>query len=346
MHVQNSFHLADSVWRGALLPQGALCRQKSTGEMFFVVRPFPSAVLCWEAEQLEINFFDYKKDAKRLQFRLVADLGDFEVIPTMYTAPLRAYLLDYVQTQGIRHHVKGAPVSVIEAQCDVGFACVPEAILKKVAVLLGCGLLEGQEDLEDRLLSIVSILKHVRPTATTSTVHKALARGWQLEHPDQDALWGVDSEIILEVVTGPEARDVKAYCNDITAMKAKHAAHINMRKQLVSKHFKEPERPRRKVTAAPRWYPTASAGTGAVTDFITKNLPAEARRVQDDANGRWLITYPLRAPKSVSWTKRGFATGASLALFTAWSYHRECTGESPPWRFADLEQEARQQLEA
>ena len=74
-----------------------------------------------------------------------------------------------------------------------------------------------------------------------------------------------------------------------------------------------------------------------MTAFVQAHLPEVCKIVQDDYNGRWYIVYPERAPKSVSWTKRGYGDAASRAIWTGWAFHTETTGEVPPWRTTDLD---------
>ena len=75
-----------------------------------------------------------------------------------------------------------------------------------------------------------------------------------------------------------------------------------------------------------RWWASVPGDPSMLTQFA----PPRGAFVMDPGNGMILITYPHRARKSVSWTKRGTKVAALIALKTWWQHHTEATGEEPP----------------
>lgn len=55
MRRANEWHLVDSLWRAALIPERALIVDKRSNTKFFCVRAFPSAILTWRAKQRQVG---------------------------------------------------------------------------------------------------------------------------------------------------------------------------------------------------------------------------------------------------------------------------------------------------
>ena len=52
----------------------------------------------------------------------------------------------------------------------------------------------------------------------------------------------------------------------------------------------------------------------------------------DDLNARWyVIIHAGGTPRSISWTKRGYAKACSEVMYTAWTCEWESTFLTPPF---------------
>ena len=195
-----------------------MVRNIATGCEFFVVRAYPSAFLSWPARQVEVNVWDYDLEATELTWKVATSFEHFVVIPTKYTAPLRMFLIDCAATLGVYQHVKGLPVTVLAAQTDRGFAGMSEALLKKLIeqeLHMESPAATSSDEGDIKLDMVVQCMSQVKPALTVADVNAALARAFQIELPDVDCLWTVDSNLILDALTQFEAKDVKEYYGDV-----------------------------------------------------------------------------------------------------------------------------------
>lgn len=237
-------------------------------------------------------------------------------------------------------------MAILEAQCDLGFGGISEKNLQRLALgVLQVSMPERPDGEDDKSqpnpkvdLSI-AVMKHFRPEWSVAEVNRALSKAFAADHPDLDATWSVDSELVLDFVTQGERKGINNYYSEVSSMRAQFNKHMKQRTASVAKFYKTPKEKNNIRCAAPCWLPQPSERTRAVTRFITKYLPTEARLQQDDYNGRWFGIYPDRAPKNISWTKGGYSSAAMKAIWAAWQVHREMTGAEPPWNTAEMDQE-------
>lgn len=81
-----------------------------------------------------------------------------------------------------------------------------------------------------------------------------------------------------------------------------------------------------------RWVESISSTTG----WIYKHMPKRAGVTVDETYGRWIIAYPYRPLRSVSWTKRGHVIAAKVVLQQLWEWETDRSGDEPPFRIDDL----------
>lgn len=348
LYKSRSWHVAGDLWRSAFMLVGHLVKHKPDGSYFFVVKAYSFAFVAWRAKQVQVNLWSYDLSVGRLEWRFATSFDDYEVLPTKYTAPLRMWLMDYLGGLGVHHHVKGGGISVMAAQCEIGFAGIGEKLMQRLAASdLGVDASAVMEEAScgAKMELAVACIKKLRPEWTFEQVQRVLSRAFQLENPDLDCIWSVDCDLVYEVVNANEVKDIQGYYGQVRKAKAALDKHIAHRDEAVAKQFKV-SKAKKRMGPPPRWLPKPSDKTSEVTSFVVKHLPPEARCQQHDCNGRWYILYGDRAPRSISWTKRGYSSAASMAIWTAWELHKEATGLHPPWNLSALDKEAHEQVGA
>ena len=184
----------------------------------------------------------------------------------------------------------------------------------------------------------LALMAKIQPEWTDREAHAALSKGFLLENPFSDESSRFDKDLVLDVVTVQESKEIVEHNNQVQEAVQKKRDFLAKRTQWVSSHFtkhKVPQAKRARKTP-PRWLPKPSEDTGPVTEHVRKHLPAGATVLQDDYNGRWFVNYPSKRSVSISWTKRGYAAAAAHAIHTAWRLHGEVSGEEPSWPLAAL----------
>lgn len=348
MFVNNAWELAGELWRAAFMPVGQLIEEVSTRAHFFVVKAYNTCFVAWPAAQLQVNLWVYDMAATELCWKFCTSFDEYRAIPTAYTAPLRTWMMDYTKDLGVYHHVKGQPKSILLTQCDLGFGGISERMMKKLTesdLPVELPLCDGADETptDSKMDMVVACISKLQPSWTAADTRRALTKAFQMDNPDMDCVWSVDSDLVFNVVSHAESKDIKNYYDDVKTMQKDFDKHTTIRAETVAKYYKE-ARSKRKA-APPRWLPGRNERTCEVTAFVAKHLPNEAKCQEDAYNGRWFIIYEGRVPKSVSWTKRGFSAAASRAIWLGWEYHREMTGVYPPWNMAALEKEVREEVE-
>lgn len=214
--------------------------------------------------------------------------------------------------------------------------------MQLLLVSLGCEVPDeatAAEKHDIRLTMCLEAMKAVCPSWTELEATKACSKGFDIEHPECEGSAKFDKDLILEVVTTSEAKEVVDFDKSLGKVRSKKEKFLVSRTQRVECYF--PKAPalnkrRKKMTAAPRWLPAPQEATGPVTKHIAAFLPTPASVLQDDYNGRWYINYLGKNSVSFSWTKRGYGAAAALALHKGWAWHTEVCGEAPQWSLDEL----------
>ena len=198
---------------------------------------------------------------------------------------------------------------------------------------------------DDRKVELVlSLLKHKFPTWSATEVTKCLHKAYVLENPGcgQDPRI-VPKDVLIELVTPNEAKDVHTFYSNSKATKTDQKA-LSQRAERVAhylpkgshKHAKEP-----KKGVSPRWRPTDKDPHAAEgTTYLTRNAPSTTEYVQYDYNQRWRAISHSGQWKSVSWTRRGMEASVALSLHHGWRLHKEYTGENETFDMGDLHAQA------
>ena len=188
-----------------------------------------------------------------------------------------------------------------------------------------------------------------------------------LEHPEAEYALDIDHDLLLEVISMSEAKEVKSYLSEIkTAGKVMREANHN-RRQHIPMYFdkgkpaapaaaekqaapaagkgKAKAKAKAEAKAAapaadksklPHWRPPVNAQAVDATSYIKKFACPKGDVVVDDYNGRWRCFYPGFKPKSVSWTKRGLHDAANVVLHQLWTWHEAATGLPAPFNVEEL----------
>ena len=147
------------------------------------------------------------------------------------------------------------------------------------------------------------------------------------------------SNLISEVVTGPEAKQVAAYSDELKKIKATQklvAATVALR----SPAYKFRAAPSRRWKASDKRRPTWLAAQqpltmGSVADWIRRRLLEDCRCHTDPIAGRFMILGPAGAAKSVAWTERGWHMAAVLCLEHAWGFWLDYHNRPAPYNYAE-----------
>jgi hypothetical protein len=179
-------------------------------------------------------------------------------------------------------------------------------------------------------------LKHVRKDLDDVEAMKALNRGYLLEHPECFGDYNVPADILADFLTAPEAKDVKKHEINMEANQEDRQSKAKSRTALVHKYFKQSaaslSEKKKKPTKPPRFFPAKNAKTKEATAWLLQHLPSTVSLKEDDLNARWyVINQQGGTPRSISWTRRGYAQACSEVLYTAWTFEFESTGLTPPF---------------
>jgi hypothetical protein len=195
----------------------------------------------------------------------------------------------------------------------------------------------------DRKMELaLSCLKCIRPEWTEVEATKALNKGFILEHPDCYDDIVVPDDILEDVLNNADGRKARAMSASHELLKGTRKEKASIRARLVPKYYGKTKSAASLKTKplkgkAPRFFPKAKAQTKDATKWLKEHMPESVRLAVDDRQGRWYVVFKDDVrPRSISWTKRGYAMACSEVLHTAWVYHVEDTGEYPPFDIEEL----------
>ena len=247
---------------------------------------------------------------------------------------------------GVRHHEHASPVDVLTAQCERGFAFVPESACELLLAQLGKDVPETAEDDIDRKTNLaIECIAAIKPAMSAEDVCKAINKAFVAENPDCYATVKVDSDALSDVVDKSEAKKIAQYEIEVEKSKAKKSVVMHTRSELVPKLFKSSGGP--KYTSAqkkpPRWLPEKDTKTTEpITQWIEKHAGPDVAVQCDDYNGRWRVIAPTLEWRSISWTKRGYEKAALEVIHQSWEYQSDWNGQTAPF---DLEHLAKRFME-
>ena len=75
---------------------------------------------------------------------------------------------------------------------------------------------------------------------------------------------------------------------------------------------------------------------GRHLEFIQRYMPAPAKIVEDNANGRYLVAYPDVGRRSFSWTRRGQKACVAVILEHLWQCHEFASGVGSPFNIREV----------
>ncbi|CAK0814169.1 unnamed protein product, partial [Prorocentrum cordatum] len=216
MHANGLWDKADAAWRAALIPEGALIRAKSIGEVYFAVRSYLRSVLTWpcvkvHGEPADVELWDYCMHVPPLRWRLVWDLDNYEVLPTKHVPPITIAMRGG-KSKGVIKQQTGPAQYVPEFQAQAGFAGVPESALRKLRELLKAGSADTSDGDDQKMDLVVALLKKkIVPTKKVHEINAILANAFHEENPEADGAWSEDFETVFDVVTQGEGKDMVQY---------------------------------------------------------------------------------------------------------------------------------------
>ena len=215
---------------------------------------------------------------------------------------------DYVADLGVHRVQTGAPLEVLDAQADRGFAHVEEKCMEELLVSRGKSLPDGdEEDGNWRTELAMACIAATKPDMTDTEAAACIARGFVEEHPDCYATLQVDEDALRDVSNAGEAQKIAEVVAAVEAVKAKKDLVFGTRDRGLHKYFNKPAAP--KYSAAqkrpPRWLPTKDeSNTAAISQWIEKHVPSSVNIECDDYNIRWRVISANLDWRSISWIER------------------------------------------
>jgi hypothetical protein len=209
---------------------------------------------------------------------------------------------------------------------------------KLVAEYPGAGAPPADSDGAFNVELSLMAMKAIQPDMSVVNVSKALNFAFNMEHPEADKQLNVPADLISDLCRPADAKDVKAYAQEVKAAKVKRATFLSKRSAHVSKYFASDAVQAKKPSKAPRWLPPHNPQATQVDVWIRENMPPDDVVVLalDQYNGRWRVINSDFQWRSISYTQRGFQSAAALVLHQAWTYFFEITGVSAPFPLPDL----------
>eukprot|EP00959_Pyramimonas_sp_CCMP1952_P331136 6934248-Pyramimonas_sp.AAC.1 len=174
-----------------------------------------------------------------LRWKLVTNLDEFEIIPTCHVSPLHIATQEKYRKMprlsGVHHMPTGDAQSVLSFQADKGFPGVPESTLRKFSKLMEVPEVETEDD--SKMDMIVALIKKLLPHKKVLDVNRSLSEAFHAENPEADVPWGSDADLIYDVVTNQESKDINEYFESVGKTSHKKQEHIEHRDKLVPKTF-------------------------------------------------------------------------------------------------------------
>ena len=224
-----------------------------------------------------------------------------------------------------------------DQELGVGVRAILQIFVTEVAVPAH---VEGPGSLRDEL--VLRLIKKIIPDTSYQAAYAALHKAYLVECPEAEYALDIDPDLLLEVISLPEVKEVKTYMSEIKVASKQYNEVMSNRRGHIPRHFRR-EMPMAKGKAkakaapkAPHWRPPAHPKAADATIFIKKHAPAGGDVVCDEYNGRWRCFYTGRRAKSVSWTKRGLKEAAGVVLHQLWTWSKETTDVGPSFPVEDL----------
>ena len=277
-------------------------------------------------------------------------LDSLFVIPSTPISPLHAAIKG---VQPINHGIvcnHKAPVPLLTWMADRGFQGVPEYLLKKLHFEFGLTIPEPEAGADYECQLALSLMKELKPGIEADAVECGLRQRLQDDTEGCDDAEILNcfaaSEIVEDVCGKSDKEFTKKFVADAKAAGARRDA---LSKKITTMMFKirggngggaKALKPGRKTAKVEKFHATAQAlnpkdkrwwnSIKGDMSFVRAHAPDKGRIAQDDREGRFRLTYPGKAPRSVSWTSRGMVAASLEALRIIWGYHTLASGQEPP----------------
>ena len=233
------------------------------------------------------------------------------------------------------------PMPVLEFQSRHGFAGVPEASMKKLfKQFVTNPIFADPSDLDvpDDVQEAAQLARAILPNMTDSELQQALLERMASSDEITDSVFEdvVNDDSIGDCLREQDRRAMKEHLQSKQRAKAKRVEHQksiqNYMKWEATTRGKPNQKGKEKAAKKShkdkphKWWQTVRGDL----EFINKNRPSVGSVVQDDSNGRFLVSYPGRYRKSFSWSTRGMEEASICVLKTMWDWHTNATGEECP----------------
>ena len=322
--------LSNTAWRSALVPARTFVRVLVPDPIVvLVLYASESAFLGWPAARtVGTEYVVLDCHAPKLQWHSVHDLDSVQVLPHHVRSPLHAFLDGTLTDSNMGLLTKlEEPVPLLDYLVSVGFAGVSEGLLKKLFGVKSKSPLPEQciEDLDYDTTLAVTLMKELKPNMTTDESKAALMKRFSTK-PDDDWNDHLDLDDIEKVVSSSDKEKVREFDKGLKAKTQLRDAIMSSIASVTENMFKKGSG---KAVAKKAVAQTHQQWWNQVKgDFawLDKNRPPVGGINVDDTYGRFQLTYPGFAPKSVAWTRRGMEVANVEACRVMWEWHCKATG--------------------
>lgn len=324
------------------LPEGELVRRIGTELASLVLRVVEGAALCWPMRQRASDTFFVETDAPSLQWHVVLDHEEWEILPV---APLSPMHMRGMKQDIIMLQATGSPAPLLCWLASNGFRGIPEGALRRLAGELGLENLHSLPtpgaEISDGIA--LALMTRVWPELSQEDALSLVLLRAGAEPTKSAYMEDLTEECIYDTVLAKDQKDSATMLKEYEKQKQAQAMRTRCTKELVTKHWggaasaaaaaaKKPtkkqlqQEARASEALRARWRCQLSSHPHT---SVVEAAPPGARVCVDQVNGRYLMTYPGEARKSVSWTGRGHEAAAVAALSVMWQWHAERTGAAP-----------------
>lgn len=341
--VKGDFTEVTEAWRASVLPKHCfvVCRPANSDEettVYFTLECTKYSVLGWPVKRVDETHVTLMGHGSEPKWHICFDLDIHYVLPVDIRSPLSCFVgglpMQHVGIIGLH----SAPVKVLEYQARHGFAGVPEESLR-----LLFGVVPGVEEpdldpdckVPPDIVFAAELSKTILPDISEDELQEALHERLTTT---SEVVEGVFEDVLNDDTTQDCLREqdrkaMKEIVQSKAKAKAARLAHARNVQAYIEKHHAPKRGGRKKAKLAPvRLGPEALTAKGALRwwnsirgdiRFINQWRPPVGSVTQDDANGRFLCSYPGRIRQSFSWTKRGMDEAGVQVLRKLWEWHQE-----------------------
>jgi hypothetical protein len=215
LHENDKFARVDDVWVSALLPKHAIVLDKNadsgTHKIYFVLLPSVHGTLVWSVHRCANTSLTLDVEGGHCEWVHIFDIANLFVVPIEPISPIHCFLQGNVAIPNmgvICNH--SAPVPLLDYQAKVGFAGVPETVMKCLYAKFDLALPEPLRGADYECQLAMGLMEQVLPTLVRDDINRILRERTmqtELEGDGHEALQGLITSEIIEDCAGRAEKD-------------------------------------------------------------------------------------------------------------------------------------------